>query len=204
MEGEHVRAQEGTGLGLALVKALTAMHGGDAAISSVLGEGTTVRCRLPYAAVSAASASRPTLRTAGGAQGRCVIARLKAGIFVRALIRRAEVAGAQAYVARHGAEEAGAIVIKIARLDGTCLVLVQARRGEGELVWVKPLGDSADEARAEAFSKSRSVSIPICGSWKSKTAKEGRSSTSRWCDRNTPIIPLGRLECEVGSEQSPR
>jgi len=80
-----------------------------------------------------------------------VIARLKAGIFVRALIRRAEVAGAQAYVARHGAEEAGAVVIKIARLDGTCLVLDQARRGEGELVWVKPLGDSADEDRARAF-----------------------------------------------------
>jgi cell cycle sensor histidine kinase DivJ len=52
VEGEHVRAQEGTGLGLALVKALTAMHGGDAAISSVLGEGTTVHVRLPYAAVS--------------------------------------------------------------------------------------------------------------------------------------------------------
>ena len=80
-----------------------------------------------------------------------MIARLKAGIFVRALIRRAEVAGAQAYVTRHGAEEAGAVVIKIARLDGTCLVLDQARRGEGELVWVKPLGDSADEDRARAF-----------------------------------------------------
>ena len=80
-----------------------------------------------------------------------MIARLKAGIFVRALIRRAEVAGAAAYVARKGAEEAGAVVIKIARLDGTCLVLDQARRGEGELVWIKPLGDSADEARAKAF-----------------------------------------------------
>jgi hypothetical protein len=80
-----------------------------------------------------------------------VIARLKAGIFVRALIRRAEVAGAQAYVARHGAEEAGAVVIKIARLDGTCLVLDQARRGEGELVWVKPLGDAVDDAKAAAY-----------------------------------------------------
>jgi hypothetical protein len=28
------------------------MHGGDAAIESVLGEGTTVIVRLPYAAVS--------------------------------------------------------------------------------------------------------------------------------------------------------
>ncbi|MBN9558369.1 MAG: DUF1491 family protein, partial [Alphaproteobacteria bacterium] len=32
--------------------------------------------------------------------------RLKAGIFVRALIRRVEVAGAHAYVVKKGAEEA--------------------------------------------------------------------------------------------------
>ncbi len=77
--------------------------------------------------------------------------RLKAGIFVRALIRRAEVAGASGYVVRKGAEEAGAVLVKIARLDGTALVLSQARRGEGELIWVKPLGDSADEAAASAY-----------------------------------------------------
>src|ERR1700744_3073917 len=73
--------------------------------------------------------------------------RLKAGIFVRALIRRAEVAGAQAYVVRKGIEEAGAVILKIARLDGTSMVLSQARRGEGELVWVKPLGDAEDEEK---------------------------------------------------------
>ncbi len=50
-ETEHVRAKEGTGLGLALVKALAVMHGGEATIESVLGEGTTVRLRLPFAAV---------------------------------------------------------------------------------------------------------------------------------------------------------
>jgi hypothetical protein len=81
-----------------------------------------------------------------------VIPRLKAGIYVRALIRRAEVAGAQAFVVRKGGEEAGAIVLKIARLDGTCMVLDQARRGgEGELVWVKPLGESANDAAATKF-----------------------------------------------------
>jgi hypothetical protein len=80
-----------------------------------------------------------------------VIPRLKAGIFVRATIRRAEVAGAAAFVVKKGSEEAGAILLKIARLDGTCMVLSQARRGEGELVWVKPLGDSADDAAASAY-----------------------------------------------------
>jgi cell cycle sensor histidine kinase DivJ len=51
VEGEHVRSKEGTGLGLALVKAFAAMHGGEATLESALGEGTTVRVRLPFAAV---------------------------------------------------------------------------------------------------------------------------------------------------------
>lgn len=51
-EGAHVRTQEGTGLGLALVKAFAAMHGGETTIQSVLGEGTAVRVRFPYAAVT--------------------------------------------------------------------------------------------------------------------------------------------------------
>ncbi|HVU22318.1 MAG TPA: PAS domain-containing sensor histidine kinase, partial [Rhizomicrobium sp.] len=51
VEGEHVRSKEGTGLGLALVKAFAAMHGGEATIESALGVGTTVHVRLPYAAV---------------------------------------------------------------------------------------------------------------------------------------------------------
>jgi cell cycle sensor histidine kinase DivJ len=53
VDSAHTRSQEGTGLGLALVKAFAALHGGEAAISSTLGEGTTVRVTLPYAAVNA-------------------------------------------------------------------------------------------------------------------------------------------------------
>jgi cell cycle sensor histidine kinase DivJ len=52
VDGAHVRSQEGTGLGLALVKAFAALHGGEAVLASTLGEGTTVRVRLPYAAVN--------------------------------------------------------------------------------------------------------------------------------------------------------
>jgi len=77
--------------------------------------------------------------------------RLKAGIFVRALIRRAEVAGAQAYVARKGSEEAGAIFIKIAKLDGTATVLSQARDSEGALVWARPLGEASAEAKVADY-----------------------------------------------------
>jgi cell cycle sensor histidine kinase DivJ len=53
VENAEVRAKEGTGLGLALVKALAQMHGGDAVLESALGEGTTVTVRLPHAAVNA-------------------------------------------------------------------------------------------------------------------------------------------------------
>ena len=77
--------------------------------------------------------------------------RLKAGIFVRALIRRAEVEGAQAYVARKGIEESGAVFLKVNRLDGHVLVLAQARRGEGDLVWTRPQGDWTDEDKARAY-----------------------------------------------------
>jgi hypothetical protein len=80
-----------------------------------------------------------------------MIPRLKAGFFVKALIRRAEVAGASAFVVRRGAEEAGAVMLKVSRLDGTCVVLDRARRGDGELVWVKPLGDSTDDAATTKF-----------------------------------------------------
>jgi hypothetical protein len=80
-----------------------------------------------------------------------VIPRLKAGFYVKALIRRAEVAGAAAFVVRRGSEEAGAVFLKIARLDGTCTVLNQARRGDGELVWAKPLGESTDDAGAAKY-----------------------------------------------------
>jgi len=41
------RDQEGTGLGLPLAQALTELHGGTLTIDSALGEGTTVRVRLP-------------------------------------------------------------------------------------------------------------------------------------------------------------
>lgn len=74
--------------------------------------------------------------------------RLKAGIFARALIRRVQVAGASAFVVRSGAEEAGAIILKVAKLDGSVLVLNQARNAQGKLVRAQALGGWVDEKRA--------------------------------------------------------
>lgn len=46
--------------------------------------------------------------------------RLRSDIWVSAYIRRCDIEGVQAVLRRRGAAEAGAIWIKIDRLDGTC------------------------------------------------------------------------------------
>ncbi len=45
--------------------------------------------------------------------------RLKSAIWVSAYLRRAQVEGVSAMLRRRGAEEAGAIFIKVSKLDGT-------------------------------------------------------------------------------------
>jgi len=52
--------------------------------------------------------------------------RLKSAIWVAAYVRRCYVEGASAVVRRRGAEEAGAISIKISRLDGTAALFAPA------------------------------------------------------------------------------
>ena len=48
--------------------------------------------------------------------------RLKSGIWVAAYIRRCQIEGAQAMLRRRGADEAGAVFIKVSKLDGTAEV----------------------------------------------------------------------------------
>jgi hypothetical protein len=76
--------------------------------------------------------------------------RLKSALYVQALIRRCEVAGAAAYLVRRGAEEAGAVFLKLNRLDGSCVVLSPARQGE-DRVWMRPLGETTDEVHAADY-----------------------------------------------------
>jgi hypothetical protein len=80
-----------------------------------------------------------------------MLPRLISAIQVKAIIRRAEIAGAHAFLVRRGQQEAGALLLKLSRLDGSFTVLNQARRGDGELVWTRPLGDSADESTVNAY-----------------------------------------------------
>jgi hypothetical protein len=80
--------------------------------------------------------------------------RLKSAIWVAAYVRRCHGEGAYAVVRRRGAEEAGAIFVKLDRLDGTAALFTpaaQALFGEesGERIF-EPAQGTADSADIEA------------------------------------------------------
>ena len=77
--------------------------------------------------------------------------RLASDIWVRALIRRAELAGAFATVARHGDAGGGAVLVKtIDWKAGQALLWAEAVRGDGERVWMQPRA-GASEGDLDAY-----------------------------------------------------
>jgi len=84
--------------------------------------------------------------------------RLKSGIWVAAYIRRVQTEGAQAMLRRRGADEAGAVFIKVSRLDGTAEVFGPAPQTAfdearpSDRAFVRTLkAEPASEADAEAY-----------------------------------------------------
>ena len=76
---------------------------------------------------------------------------LSTDIWVGALIRRAEIGGAFAAVARKGDARAGAVLVKaVNRGDGTARLYAEATRGDGERVWMQPV-KSKDEPELDAY-----------------------------------------------------
>ena len=71
--------------------------------------------------------------------------RLKSDIWVKAYIRRCQVAGAPAVVVKHGDDDAGAIYIRISSLDGQAALFGPAPAGlsgaDFDRRWVSLLGD---------------------------------------------------------------
>ena len=61
---------------------------------------------------------------------------LKTDFWASALIRRASNAGAFAGITRKGDTDAGAVLVKVATLDGKARLYTPARNGEGERIWL--------------------------------------------------------------------
>ncbi|WP_142849353.1 DUF1491 family protein [Telmatospirillum sp. J64-1] len=79
-------------------------------------------------------------------------AKLKSKLWIQAAIRRCEIEAIPAMVVRRGDADAGAILIKLNRLDGTCEVLSQARDAQGNLVWMRSTGpDPVPEEKADSY-----------------------------------------------------
>jgi hypothetical protein len=78
-----------------------------------------------------------------------VEARLKSRIWVKALIRRCDLAAVAVAVVARGDDDAGAILLKFNARDTGCFVLAQARGRDGELLWMRATGP-APVAEAEA------------------------------------------------------
>jgi len=76
---------------------------------------------------------------------------LSTDIWVGALIRRAELGGAFATVARKGDPRAGAVLVKVVnRRAGEASLYSEATRGDGERVWMQPVA-SLHEPDLDAY-----------------------------------------------------
>jgi hypothetical protein len=78
---------------------------------------------------------------------------LPTDVWVQALIRRAHMSGAYATVVRRGDARAGAVLVKaVDRRRGAARLYAEAVRGDGERVWMQPLG-SEEEAALDAYAE---------------------------------------------------
>jgi hypothetical protein len=87
---------------------------------------------------------------------------LKTEFWVQALIRRAEIGGAFGGIVRKGDTDAGAVLVKVASLDGRARLYAPAQDNEGERIWldlsIGALGDA--EPDVDAYARKRAHNDP--------------------------------------------
>ncbi len=90
------------------------------------------------------------------------MAELKTEFWASALIRRAQIGGAFAAVARKGDTDAGAVLVKVALMDGRARLYAPARDGEGERVWLNlSAGELGEQERdVDAYVRRRAERDP--------------------------------------------
>ncbi len=78
--------------------------------------------------------------------------RLKTGLWVKALIRRCDLAAVAVALVSRGDADSGAVLIKLNAGGDGCSVLTQARGPDGELLWMRATGAATvAEADADAY-----------------------------------------------------
>jgi hypothetical protein len=79
-------------------------------------------------------------------------ARLKSGIWVKALVRRCDIAAIGVAITARGDADAGAILIKLCDRTAGASVLAQARRADGTLGWMRATGpEPVAESEADTY-----------------------------------------------------
>lgn len=79
-------------------------------------------------------------------------ARLKSGIWVKALVRRCDLAAIGVAITARGDADAGAILIKFCDRAGGASVLARARQLDGTLGWLRATGpEPVAESDADAY-----------------------------------------------------
>lgn len=79
--------------------------------------------------------------------------RLPTRLWTDALLRRAELAGAPAYVLQHGDDDRGDVLLKVARLDGTAAAYAPSMDMDGERIFLNLAmqGVGPDEASVDEY-----------------------------------------------------
>ncbi|MBT3661371.1 MAG: DUF1491 family protein [Rhodospirillaceae bacterium] len=77
---------------------------------------------------------------------------LKVEIWIKAQVRMCDINMTPAYIRRRGDPDAGAVLLKLDKLDGTSEVFTQVRTGSGEKAWTSGTGGAAvADGEAEAY-----------------------------------------------------
>ena len=79
--------------------------------------------------------------------------RLPSRLWIEALVRRAPLSGASAFLVQHGDDDRGDVLIKVARLDGTSAAYLPSTNLEGERVFLnlEIQGVGPDEAGVDDY-----------------------------------------------------
>lgn len=79
--------------------------------------------------------------------------RLPTRLWIEALIRRAEVAGAAGFIVQHGDDQRGDVLVKVARLDGTAAVYAPSMNLDGDRVFrdLRSQGIGPDEKEVDRY-----------------------------------------------------